>query len=157
MVEFTLSQLFSTFMNRHATGAVSFHSYPALEAYAAIIGFKTRTSVLRKAAGVFFRLNGFDDLQPPFKSAVDRADNFSPRRNDIAHGIVLRREENDKNLRFFLETSFESRGTGHKATYSLTSREVGYFTDRFVECQDELQELVYTIRARCRASPPKYE
>ena len=60
----------------------------ARRAYGSVIAFSGRSSMLKKAAEAHFHLNRGHKMEATFLALTDRADKFSPRRNEIAHGIV---------------------------------------------------------------------
>ncbi len=60
----------------------------ASRAYGAVAGFRVRTHLIEEAAEVYFKFTKDVGLQEQLKELLDRAVDFSARRNEIAHGVV---------------------------------------------------------------------
>jgi hypothetical protein len=62
---------------------------PAIRAYGSVIAFRGRAELVRNAAEVHFTLHPNKLLEKTFSAFIGRlTNNASPRRNEIAHGIV---------------------------------------------------------------------
>jgi hypothetical protein len=86
-IEFDLSEMFEIFTGGRAS---SKGMSPALRAYGTIINFRSRKEMLSAAAKVFFKANPRTRLERPFKSALKKCNGWADRRNEVAHGIVLK-------------------------------------------------------------------
>lgn len=86
-VEHDLADMFAIF-----TGSVRglVNDDPAIRAYGTIISYKQRIQVLEAAAKAYFARNKRSGLERSFKILLKKCNGWSDRRNDIAHGIVLR-------------------------------------------------------------------
>jgi hypothetical protein len=60
---------------------------PAMRAYGSVSSFSTRIDMIRAAASSYFTIKNEPYLEE-LKQVLDEAKSFSPRRNDIAHGIL---------------------------------------------------------------------
>jgi hypothetical protein len=63
---------------------------PAMRAYGSIVGFNARQEMAKEASSAFFRLyfSISKDQIDLYRHITKAAKDYSPRRNDIAHGIV---------------------------------------------------------------------
>jgi hypothetical protein len=77
-----LSELFAVFAGGVPT------SLPAVRAYGSIQTFRGRADMIEAAAEGFFVVFPNDDLAGRIGKLLERARNYSPRRNEIAHGVV---------------------------------------------------------------------
>lgn len=85
-IETDLAAMFAVF-----TGATSWkETAPALRAYGSIISYRARREALTAAARAFFRVHRMARIERSFKVALKKCDGWSDRRNDLAHGLVLR-------------------------------------------------------------------
>jgi hypothetical protein len=81
--EVLFASLFSTLVGKDDNTAA------AIRAYGSVITFRGRADLIRAAAEVHFRLFPNDALAKTFNTFVNQlTNNASPRRNEIAHGIV---------------------------------------------------------------------
>ena len=99
--EGALSLLFSALVASALTNA-------ARRAYYAVRPFEGRADMLRAASEAYFTENPDPELSTQFNRVLRNATNFSPRRNEIAHGLV----------NHFMSSSPGSRPTAD-ATYCL--------------------------------------
>ena len=60
----------------------------AMRAYSAVRTFEARVEMLRAASAAYFAKSPDEAVQKIFVEVVRDAACFSPRRNDIAHGVV---------------------------------------------------------------------
>lgn len=123
----------------------------AMRAYGSVLTFRGRNDMVKAAAGVFFLLQPNEDLQKDLKRLLDLSIDYSPRRNEIAHGIVLAYSA------FFvgkdegyclgptayatnkqeLQSLSEGYIIGHRPRYCYASPQINAFRDRFY---DDLME-----------------
>lgn len=62
--------------------------FAARRAYGSVISFSGRSEMLRRASEAYFHSRPGHQMQDRFDKILDRAGKFSPRRNEIAHGVV---------------------------------------------------------------------
>jgi hypothetical protein len=87
-VEFDLADIFAVFAGARVTNEIG--SEPAARAYGTIVSYRTRCDVLAAAAKAFFKRNPGTRLERPFRNLLKKCDGWANRRNDVAHGLVLR-------------------------------------------------------------------
>jgi hypothetical protein len=132
--EAKLGVLFASFLVQKEANAL-----PAIRPYFSVRTFEGRAEMLRAASAAYFSENPNEPLQGEFKSLISEAIAFSPRRNEIAHGIVVKFGRTpDERARpgdtFGLEptfATFRQRNLENDAIYCYCSRELRYFRDEF--------------------------
>jgi hypothetical protein len=82
---------------------VGARSYAGIRAYGSVLTFRGRSDMIKAAAQTYFLEKPNPPLQAKLRSLQNLADKYSPRRNEIAHGIVRQ---------YFMVTA-EHRGTGY--------------------------------------------
>jgi hypothetical protein len=80
-LEAALALVFAGFM---ASG----NSFPAERAYGAVLTFRGRAEMIEAAAQAYFFERPDADLEKELNGCLEAAKGFSPRRNEIAHGVV---------------------------------------------------------------------
>jgi hypothetical protein len=117
---------------------------PAMRSYGSVTVNSTRTEMIKSAANAYFITNNIPQLTE-LNAMLNKARNFSARRNDIAHGIVQpfaqpnglapqtfalvpsRHATKRKRLEFNLvDNKFDT-----VYEYAYTSKEINYFRDCF--------------------------
>jgi hypothetical protein len=146
--EFILSLLFAAFVSDGKGLA-------ARRAYVAVRTFEGRAVMLRAAATAFFDEHPHPQMQELFKSVVDRAQEFSARRNDIAHGQVdhyypedFSREPADP-PRWALypsQASFKDRSLADRPSYCMTYKELEYFYEQFFMLGRSAMQVAEAVR-----------
>jgi hypothetical protein len=132
----------------------------ALRAYGSVESFRGRANLIEHAAEVYFKYKPNDDLHADLKNLLRTAvNNFSARRNEIAHGIVnpYITIENEKTVRkgFVLFPAYyatrkrklpEAREPlmDTKPNYVYSSLEIKRFTEEF----DKLAEITIDLLTR---------
>ena len=84
-VEFDLARLFAVFAGLDPRKS----GQPAMRAFGTIVSYRARSEALKAAAKAFFIANRGTRLERPFTTLIKKCDNWSVRRNDIAHAAVL--------------------------------------------------------------------
>ncbi|HEX4113168.1 MAG TPA: hypothetical protein VH020_11585 [Stellaceae bacterium] len=141
---------------------------PARRAYGAVVTFRGRADMMRAAASAFFYQRPKHEMKERFEDLLNRACNFSPRRNEIAHGIVAvvyyemadSEDFKSKDLLKIMEAARwllappeyatnknmlvpigddEIRRTRRKYAYSC--KEIDHYRAQFKELQDSLWQL----------------
>jgi len=138
-LEGTLSLLFATFVSGH-------NSEAARRAYVAVRTFEGRAEMLRAASEVWFDTNQHSDLLTEFKTILSAITSFSPRRNDIAHGVVYKWTaraipESEYQVGWALwpsHASFKDRDVNNAPKYCYTSVEIKYFEQQFAALMDPI-------------------
>lgn len=138
-----LSLLFAAFVSQPKNDA-------ARRAYVAVRTFEGRAEMLRAASAAYFHVNPDIAVQDGFKTVFRGATCFSPRRNDIAHGLVNR---------FFPQTyqpgeaidigyalypsyaSFKERDLQDRPGYCYASAELDYFYQEIIRLTADAAEL----------------
>jgi hypothetical protein len=131
--EASLAFLFSSFFGPLPVSA------PARRAFFSVRTFEGRAEMLRAASSSHFESRPSYVLTERFKDILRDALSFSPRRNDIAHGLVdsfgsvedwERYGHSDNHGTFSLYpsvASFRERSNDGKPSYCMTSVEIDYF------------------------------
>lgn len=131
---------------------------PALRAYGTISSFSTRNDMLREATSAFFFRRKNDELRQKTITLLDESKNFSPRRNEIAHGIVQpyyagglaptgfavapsRFSTRKKKLTIHALTEY----TVTADAYAYTSVELRSFTEHFCDLALEVERVYLDI------------
>jgi hypothetical protein len=154
--EFALSRLFTALVT-------SRDSLPAARAYCAVRTFEGRADMLRAASAAYFLLWPEQDLQKQFKIILSHAASFSPRRNDIAHGVVDYHEKlpyPTTNLRKPRKTqtyalypsyaNFKDRAVTGVPEYCYTEVELDYFYGEFLKLVEPAFTLAGFLMGNCR-------
>tara|TARA_R110000868_G_scaffold286313_6_gene546764 strand:- start:1273 stop:1779 length:507 start_codon:yes stop_codon:yes gene_type:complete len=135
MYDAQLSLLFGAFVSN------SIDMSPALRAYGAVRTFEGRTEMLRASSETYFSEKPHLGLQNRFKPILKDAKNFSPRRNEIAHGVVDRFQladevpipvgPRDKCALFPPYATFKDRDVRLTPLYCYGAPEILYFEGQF--------------------------
>lgn len=80
--ELAMGGLFSRFLG------VGGDTLPAIRAYGSVTTFRGRADMIQAASEAYFFARPHGDLSPRVASLLKEARGYSPRRNEIAHGIV---------------------------------------------------------------------
>jgi hypothetical protein len=132
--EGNLSILFSAFVSRSQNKA-------ARRAYVSVRTFEGRADMLRAASSAYFDEHPDEKLQEAFKTVLKEATCFSPRRNDVAHGVVEPYIPANYDWVSALDhthglypsyASFKDRDLADAPTYCYTSKELDYFVGQFM-------------------------
>jgi hypothetical protein len=145
--ESELAELFAVFAGGVPT------SLPAVRAYGSIQTFRGRADMIEAAAEGFFAVFPDDDLATRINDFMIRARNFSPRRNDIAHGVVHTAvwPSGQKGSGLFpakyatkkntLQVPFDPAAKGQRLTYAYTSAEIDSMRQQFQALEDDVNSL----------------
>jgi hypothetical protein len=87
-IEFDLSEMFAIFTGSGRTNKRG--QDPAVRAYGTVVSYRGRSELLNAAAKAFFKRNGRTRLERPFKNILKKCNGWADRRNDVAHGVVLK-------------------------------------------------------------------
>jgi hypothetical protein len=122
----------------------------ALRAYGAMTGFGMRQQILLHAASVMFHYHKNKELKSEFNTLIMNVlGNASQRRNDFAHGLVIKEYKRDRG-RYFLVPSYHSakhRSIDSEPDYQYTAKEIAKFTKKF----KLLAGMVYRLHMKVRA------
>lgn len=138
-----LSLLFAAFVSQPKNDA-------ARRAYVSVRTFEGRAEMLRAASAAYFHVNPNEAAQSGFKSVLKGATCFSPRRNDIAHGLVDRffpqvmqpGEAFDISYALYPSyASFKERDLQDQPGYCYSSVELEYFYTQIIELTREAADL----------------
>lgn len=159
--ELELSRIFGALIGAHE-GLLA-----AMRAYGSVVAFRGRAEMVAAASEVFFLVHANEKLEGDLASLMKLAKNYSARRNEIAHGIVLEFAQFAAEREGFClgppayatnKQELTSLADGliirNAARYCYTSRELNNFRDRFY---DDLfrpaQKLMMPLHLRRAASP----
>ncbi|HXQ10711.1 MAG TPA: hypothetical protein VN805_06890 [Caulobacteraceae bacterium] len=125
-------------------------SAPAHRAYGSIVAYAGRADLIKSAAETFFLVHPDTAwLQAKFDTTMKLLGRASPRRNDIAHGIVQPlHPEGDG---FALYPSFYAtrrRDVAGLPAYAMSSVQIGRFGQQFFELQMPVKEIVDGLAAK---------
>ncbi|MGH6981124.1 MAG: hypothetical protein ACREFC_07935, partial [Stellaceae bacterium] len=143
---------------------------PARRAYGAVVTFRGRVDMMRAAANAYFHQRPKHEMKERFEELLNRASNFSPRRNEIAHGIVTvvyyespeGREFSELSMTEVLNAGRWLLGPPEYATnkntlvpigsaefgfmrrrkYAYSCKEIDYYRAQFKKLQGELFQLI---------------
>ena len=141
--EGVLSLLFSYFILSEAP-------FIARRAYNAVRTFEGRADMLRAASHAYFTIYPNENLQADFKKILSSALQFSPRRNDIAHGVIghFRPQTITKRWRprasyglFPSYANFKDRDVTDTPAYCYTSKELLFFFEQFFRLTQPANQL----------------
>jgi hypothetical protein len=133
-----LGELYSFLISSHL------QTTPAMRVYGSSTSFANRLDMIRTAATTYFIINNEPYLEL-LKSLLSSAQNFAPRRNDIAHGIVQTLTPSSALLpqtyalvpsrhatrRSRIEHNLETSKFDVVYEYAYTSKELNYFRECF--------------------------
>jgi hypothetical protein len=147
-LEAQLSLLFSAFVSGH-------NSEAARRAYVAVRTFEGRADMLRAVSDAWFDSHPAVELQGDFKKVLSGISSFSPRRNDIAHGVVdfwapngAAEEPEAAAFGWALYptyASFKDRDVKNAPKYCYTSPEIGHFETEFRNLLDPIRSLTRSL------------
>lgn len=135
--EADLGTLFSLF-------AAGRDSIAARRAYFAVRTFEGRAEMLRAASQAHFNEQPNDVLQQQFKDIIRDATSFSPRRNEIAHGVVTNFRTNPvlgppRRMKSFALypsfANFKDRAIDKTPSYCYSAADIAYYSDQFEELE----------------------
>jgi hypothetical protein len=146
-----LALLFSAFVTGMETDI-------ARRAYCAVRTFEGRAEMLRAAAEAYFHHVPATELKRQFKAVITAAAQYSPRRNDIAHGVLdhwqpfppmLPRELENSWALYPSAASFKGRDFVQNAPfYCYTSAEINYFYEKFNDLCDPVSHVAGQVIQR---------
>lgn len=156
-LEETLAGIFAYFV---AAETVVDYNSPAIRAYGSIAAFSGRKDMLDAAAKAFFHKNQNDADYAEYTRLIKLACLFSPRRNEIAHGRVVRDFEltvsgaSANHGHFLFPSSYMARKNpiAEAPVYKYTSRQIANFTDQFEELADKVAHFCWNLRQN---APPR--
>jgi hypothetical protein len=120
----------------------STHQAPAIRAYGTVISFPARCEMLKAAADAYFHRRKKKKVQfsGRLMKLLNDCQQFSARRNEIAHGrvinVVRSRGNKNKQIGFLLIPSFynpKKYKIDRIVTYQYSSKEVIYFSQEFTK------------------------
>ena len=151
-----LALLFSAFVTGMETDI-------ARRAYCAVRTFEGRAEMLRAASEAYFHTFPDTALQPQSIEVLNQAICYSPRRNDIAHGVLdhwqpyppqLPRELTKAWALYPSAANFRGRNFIQNApAYCYTSAEVEYFYEKFNDLCDPVSSVAGAVLLRARKRP----
>lgn len=113
--------------------------------------------MLKAAAEAYFFVNPAPKIQSAFNELITRAIKFSPRRNEIAHGVVSPYDDGQGHTgKFVLEASLYATNkrrlnpiahTEYIPTYEYSSREIDAFREEFTTLWREGGHLIDLLHA----------
>jgi hypothetical protein len=154
-VENCLAQVFATFVGAHISNNVV---DPAVRAYGAIVGFKSRVGMLNAAAKAYFNpARQLKQKADTWKDLKEKVTEFSNRRNDIAHASaeLVFDTKTEKAWGFYLLPGlYASKKYPHDEppTYMMTADQVSYFADEFAKLSYEVRCFQGALAAEAEAS-----
>jgi hypothetical protein len=158
-VENRLAQVFATFVGAD-TGKNSVH--PAVRAYGAIVGFKSRVGMLDAAAKAYFREVQIEGQSEAWNDLKKTVTGFSDRRNDIAHASAeqLFDRETEKPWGFYLMPGLyasKKYPDGEPPAYMLTAEQISVFAEEFAKLADRVRffEAVLSGKRRVASREPR--
>lgn len=149
-----LSLLFSAFV-------VNMEREGARRAYSAVRTFEGRITMLSAASEAYFHEIPNEAWLNSFKAIYKDAKGFSPRRNDVAHGVVQYfniapetefRIPGGGFALFPSYANFKDRNLGNEPDYCYTSVELNYFKEQFEKLQEAPTGLAADIIHRASAN-----
>jgi hypothetical protein len=156
--EFILSILYASFV-------ADANSLAARRSSAAVRTFEGRAEMLKAASEAFFQRRPHEGIRSMFKDVLRNAKNFSPRRNDIAHGLVhfdyptpemAGADIGAAPVTWALYpsmASFKQRDLADRPSYCMSNLEEAHFSEYFVRSQAPASTLAAVIR-EYRKLPP---
>jgi hypothetical protein len=150
---------------------------PAKRAYVAARTFEGRKEMLKAASEAFFsslfkrdvsseETAAYNELKDGDKKFLTKISSFSPRRNEITHGIldIFYKRLSDDQFQAVPGTvalyptaaSFQNRNLEGIPSYCMTSREIIYFSDKFRGLLTSAHGLTYRALAT-RLDGPTFE
>ena len=147
-----LSVLFSAFV------APNFKTKSAMRAYSAVRTFEGRLEMLRAASAAYFDEQPDDKLLSEFKDILRNASSFAPRRNELSHAAVSSFIVDEKDVKetyalYPAYASFKERDLRNKPAYCMTSVEIDYFGEYFLQLQKPVSALAGHIAIRPYKTP----
>jgi hypothetical protein len=145
--ESALSLVFSAFVALALTNA-------ARRAYYAVRSFEGRANMLRAASEAYFTENPDPELSMQFNGVLRNAANFSPRRNEIAHGVVNHFMSSRPGSRLATDATYclypsnASVRDGELAplpSYCCSSVELDYFFSEFYQLQEPAASVAMRV------------
>jgi hypothetical protein len=124
-----------------------------MRAYSAVRTFEGRLDMLRAASQAYFDEQPDDELLTKFKEILRNAASFAPRRNELTHAaassFVAEDGSTTETFALYLAyASFKERDLKNKPTYCMTSAEIDYFGDLFLQLQKPVRDLAGLIASR---------
>jgi hypothetical protein len=150
-LESGLAHLFTMFVGQDA-----FNAWPAQLAYSTIASFRGRAEMLKATSEPYFQFNQYaKPFETDFKKLYKEAIQFAPRRNEIAHGQVLRITINNRSSGCFLtpaEYANRKANTPSLWKYAYTSVEIGHYQNHFHRLSLESMHLHMNLMCALKAS-----
>jgi hypothetical protein len=142
-----LSVLFSAFVSP------GFTTRGAMRAYSAVRTFEGRLEMLRAASQAYFDEKPEEKLLAEFKDILRNASCFASRRNELTHAAVSEfitdeQAVADTYALYPAYASFKERDLKNKPTYCMTSVEINYFGEHFLQLQKPVTALAGRIASR---------
>jgi hypothetical protein len=153
-----LALLFSAFVTGMETDI-------ARRAYCAVRTFEGRAEMLKAASEAYFHTYPNFTLQDRFKDVLRDAKCYSPRRNDIAHGVLDHWQPESGSPRsretwglYPSAASFKDRSfVQNMPEYCYTSVEISYFYQKFNEITGPVSDVLGFVLARARRGTQLYK
>lgn len=159
-----LAFMFIKFLNLNPRGDVA----PAIRAFGVISSYRNRIDLIRTASQAFMHsTQPPEGLEEQLSTLLNMGDRYAPRRNEIAHGIVLNFKE-----AFLVDNKITAKANGfvlaphyHNPkkqnlvgrvpipTYLYTSKEIDYFKDRFEELEPQALNFMKELNAFRKTLP----
>ena len=143
-VEVECAKLFAVFVStRHKR---TYHA-PAVRAYGSIVGTRSRKNMLQLAAETYFanRKTKKAAFEEQFAKLIGEYDQYSNRRNEIAHGFVkqIALTKRHKAIGYYLLPSFYNPKKFKKGgfTYLYISKDLVHYRQEFTKLQLRLSGL----------------
>lgn len=141
---------------------------PAMRAYGAILTSRGRIDLLKAASEAVFVYAPNRELRLRFKAILESATEFSVRRNEIAHGIVMRYRNlrsdpksyvlapnylSTHKMKFPSADKCEAGEPGElRAVYAYSSSEIGYFSGHFQGLRTEAATIASKLQQHVSAT-----
>jgi hypothetical protein len=150
-VEALCAELFATLLSSRLKKSLF---GPPIRAWGAVIGFGARCEMLREAGEAYFhrRKKKRAELEGRFKALIQECFGFAARRNDIAHGEVVRVETTKRGKTihkgYLLLPPFHNPkkyGLDEMTAYAYASSQIIYFRQEFTKLQLRIAGMIQSL------------
>jgi uncharacterized protein YqgQ len=165
IMEVELSRLFGALLRsppRWTSARSTLSSTPlarasgAERAYGMIVGFGGRADMIEAAAEtVLYRHR----LRATVKGLIDEIGNFSPRRNEIAHGIVMHVSDGKVNRNHYLCPNYTNAKKVSYASdraewkYMYTAEQIDQYAEHFAKLARATRKIILEVSERLPSYP----
>ncbi|MCU4180216.1 hypothetical protein [Bosea sp. BH3] len=119
--------------------------HPAIRAYGSVVSFKGRSDMVSAAGEGFFHNRNEPQLKTHLNKILKDAARFSARRNEIAHGRVYPRDDdNNRWLGHYLQPGLFASGkrpTSGDVKYAYVSAQIHEIRKHFSSFEDQVRDV----------------